>query len=177
MNTIILGRTRMCSVCPRSAPDSLILLLSYFRTKCIKLGVMQCEMSARFICEASERTAIMFCVWERPLLPVLRYSGVALFCPKSDTKFTRSTNGTYCLPLNGSPSNILYLALNNGSNVCVWISSFDFVPCPGFYTETTTFRKLVSFPSSGGEDMKRFLFCWAPRWSSSDNQQGVCDVI
>jgi len=25
--------------------------------------------------------------------------------------------------------------------------------------------------------MKRFLFCWAPRWSSSDNHQGICDVI
>ena len=28
-------------------------------------------LSVRFIREASERTAIIFCVWERPLLPVL----------------------------------------------------------------------------------------------------------
>lgn len=35
-----------------------------------------------FICEASERTAIMFCVWERPLLPVLRVLGL-LVCAKN----------------------------------------------------------------------------------------------
>jgi hypothetical protein len=88
MSTIILGRTWICSFCRRSALDSLVLFLSYFRTKCIKLGVMQCGISVCFICEASERTAIMFCVWERPLLPVLRVLGF-LVCAKNITQSLR----------------------------------------------------------------------------------------
>lgn len=45
-------------------------------------------LSVRFICEANERTAIIFCVWERPLLPVLRVR-VLLFCAQNVTASLR----------------------------------------------------------------------------------------
>jgi hypothetical protein len=45
-------------------------------------------LSVRFVCEASERTAIIFCVWERPLLPVLRVQ-VLLFCAQNVTPILR----------------------------------------------------------------------------------------
>jgi hypothetical protein len=48
---------------------------------------MRC-MSVRVICEASERTAIIFCVWERPLLPVLRVQ-VLLFRAQNVTPSLR----------------------------------------------------------------------------------------
>lgn len=106
-----------------------------------------------------------------------------LFCevcscePQNNTNFTRSTNGTYCFPVNGSPFEYFVRDVSNGSDFYVRVSSFDFVCCPSFHIENTTFRKLVPFRSSGGEDMKIFLFCWAPRWNYSDNQQGICYVI
>jgi hypothetical protein len=41
-------------------------------------------LSVGFICEASEGTAIIFCVWERPLLPVLRVQ-LLLCCAQNVT--------------------------------------------------------------------------------------------
>jgi len=48
------------------------------------MGCLSVCLSVRFICEAIARTAIIFCVWERPLLPVLRVQ-LLLFCAQNVT--------------------------------------------------------------------------------------------